>query len=114
MPGFSKKDQARLAMIVLGHRGKLEKMGQIAAVDSIWRLIFCLRLAVLLHRTRDDRLLPAWRVRSHGNGFMLELPAEWLAANPWTAAALADEAAVWLRIGRDYLLVKVDQPKAAE
>ena len=114
MPGFSKKDQARLATIVLGHRGKLEKLGQAVAVDSIWRLIFCLRLAVLLHRTRDDRLLPAWRVRSHGTGFMLELPGEWLAANPWTAAALADEAAVWLRIGRDYLLVKVDQSKAAE
>jgi exopolyphosphatase/guanosine-5'-triphosphate,3'-diphosphate pyrophosphatase len=27
MPGFSKKDQARLAMLVLGHRGKLEKLG---------------------------------------------------------------------------------------
>ena len=114
MPGFSKKDQARLAMIVLGHRGKLEKMGQIVTVDSIWHLIFCLRLAVLLHRTRDDRLLPAWRVRPFGTGFILELPSDWLAANPWTAAALSDEAAVWQRIGRDYLLVKVENAKAVE
>ena len=58
MPGFSKKDQARLAMLVLGHRGKLEKLGAVAAVDSAWRLIFCLRLAVLLHRTRDEIPLP--------------------------------------------------------
>jgi exopolyphosphatase/guanosine-5'-triphosphate,3'-diphosphate pyrophosphatase len=114
MPGFSKKDQARLAMIVLGHRGKLEKMGPVVTVDSIWHLIFCLRLAVLLHRTRDDRLLPAWRVRPFGSGFMLELPSDWLAANPWTAAALSDEAAVWQRIGRDYLLVKVENAKAVE
>lgn len=102
MPGFSKKDQARLAMLVLGHRGKLEKLGAIPAVDSAWRLIFCLRLAVLLHRTRDDRALPAWQVKAFGNGFLLELPADWLAANPWTAAALRDEAAVWRQIGREY------------
>ena len=102
MPGFSKKDQARLAMLVLGHRGKLEKIKSIPAVDSAWRLIFCLRLAVLLHRTRDDRALPAWRVSLLGNGFKLDLPSEWLAANPWTAAALNEEAAVWRQIGREY------------
>ncbi len=98
MPGFSKKDQARLAVLVLGHRGKLEKLGPIPAVDSIWRLIFCLRLAVLLHRTRDDRALPIWRVKAGENGFVLELPGEWLAENPWTAAALGEEGAIW-RLG---------------
>ena len=104
MPGFSKKDQARLAMLVLGHRGKLEKLGAIPASDSAWNLIFCLRLAVLLHRTRDDRALPAWRVNLVGTGFQLELPADWLAENPWTAAALREEAAVWKQIGREYLV----------
>jgi len=102
MPGFSKKDQARLAMLVLGHRGKLEKLGALPAVDSAWLLVFCLRLAVLLHRTRDDRALPAWRVGLSGSGFVLELPAEWLAENPWTAAALREEAAIWKQVGRDY------------
>ncbi|MGA7478547.1 MAG: exopolyphosphatase [Azonexus sp.] len=104
MPGFSKKDQARLAMLVLGHRGKLEKLGSVAAVDSAWRLIFCMRLAVLLHRTRDDRALPAWRATATASGFQLDLPAEWLQANPWTAAALGEEAAVWKQIGREYLV----------
>jgi exopolyphosphatase/guanosine-5'-triphosphate,3'-diphosphate pyrophosphatase len=104
MPGFSKKDQARLAMLVLGHRGKLEKLGAVVAVDSAWRLIFCMRLAVLLHRTRDDRALPAWRATATASGFQLDLPAEWLQANPWTAAALGEEAAVWKQIGREYLV----------
>jgi exopolyphosphatase/guanosine-5'-triphosphate,3'-diphosphate pyrophosphatase len=103
MPGFSKKDQARLAMLVLGHRGKLEKLGSVPPDDSAWNLIFCLRLAVLLHRTRDDRALPAWRVVRSGNGFLLELPADWLAANPWTAAAFGEESSVWKQIGRDYV-----------
>lgn len=104
MPGFSKKDQARLAMVVLGHRGKLEKLGAIPAVDSAWDLIFCLRLAVLLHRTRDDRAIPAWRASRGANGYVIEVPADWLAANPWTAAAFGEEASVWKQLGRDYIL----------
>jgi len=104
MPGFSRKDQARLAMLVLGHRGKLEKLGTLPADDSAWQLIFCLRLAVLMHRTRDDRALPAWRVKAAENGFQLELPAEWLSANPWTAAALNEEAATWRQSGREYVV----------
>ena len=95
MPGFSKKDQARLALLVLGHRGKLEKLSEVPPGDSVWRLVFCLRLAVALHRTRDDRQLPAWRVAATEKGFTLTLPGKWLAKNPWTAAALAEETLVW-------------------
>ena len=113
MPGFSKKDQARLAMLVLGHRGKLEKLGEVSAVDGTWRLIFCLRLAILLHRTRDDRVLPAWRVTALTNGFQLDLPAEWLLANPLTAAALGEEVAVWQQAGRDFLVKSRSPRKAA-
>ena len=102
MPGFSKRDQARLAMLVLAHRGTLDKLRALPAVDGVWRLIFCLRLAVLLHRTRDDRVLPVWRVTATSGGFRLDLPAGWLAENPWTAAALSEEAAVWREIGHDY------------
>lgn len=104
MPGFSKKDQARLALLVLGHRGKLEKLGAIPASDSTWNLVFCLRLAVLLHRTRDDRDLPAWRVSLTDTGYQLDLPGGWLADNPWTAAVLREEVAVWKQLGRDYLV----------
>ena len=104
MPGFSKKDQAQLAMLVLGHRGKLEKLKGMATADSDWRLVFCLRLAVLLHRTRDDRALPAWRVSLLGNGFNLELPTDWLSSNPWTAAAIGEEATIWRQIGREYVV----------
>ena len=108
MPGFSKKDQARLALLVLGHRGKLEKLAEVPAADGVWRLIFCLRLAVALHRTRDDRQLPAWRVASTERGFMLSLPDKWLAKNPWTAAALAEESLIWKQIGRECVVRALD------
>lgn len=108
MPGFSKKDQARLALLVLGHRGKLEKLSEVPAQDGTWRLIFCLRLAVALHRARDDRQLPAWRVATTERGFSLALPGKWLAKNPWTAAALEEEALIWRQIGREFIVRPLD------
>ena len=104
MPGFSKKDQARLAALVLGHRGKLEKLVPLSEQHASWDLVFCLRLAVLLHRTRDDRELPEWRVRPAPRGYEVQLPGDWLDNNPWTAAALTEETAVWRQIGREFTL----------
>jgi exopolyphosphatase/guanosine-5'-triphosphate,3'-diphosphate pyrophosphatase len=99
MPGFSKKDQARLALLVLGQRGKLEKLTAMPQSDATWRLIFCLRLAAVLHRSRDDVALPAFIVKNGAQGFQFELPGEWLASSPLSAAALVDETLAWQRIG---------------
>ena len=99
MPGFSKKDQGRLAMLVLGQRGKLEKLTAFPQTDATWRLIFCLRMAAMLHRSRDDYVLPEMRVKHGANGYQLELPGDWLAVNPLRAAVLADEAIAWQRVG---------------
>jgi exopolyphosphatase/guanosine-5'-triphosphate,3'-diphosphate pyrophosphatase len=99
MPGFSKKDQERLAFLVLGQRGKLEKLPSAAAGDPIWRLVFCLRLGALLHRSRDDQGSPLFQAKATDKGFEVELPAAWLLANPLSAAALADEALIWQRVG---------------
>ncbi len=99
MPGFSKKDQERLAFLVLGQRGKLEKLPTAAIGDPIWRLVFALRLGALLHRSRDDQPLPTFLAKSVGKGFEFELPIPWLLANPLSAAALGDEALIWQRVG---------------
>lgn len=130
MPGFSKKEQARLAMLVLGHRGKLEKVAGISnvgsqpipasaagygqgaqrqggrdhAAEKFWLTLFSLRLAVLLHRGRDDRPLPEHKLRHGKGGFVLELPKSWLESNPWTASALEEEAAIWQRVGQEFLI----------
>ncbi|MBI4741484.1 MAG: exopolyphosphatase [Betaproteobacteria bacterium] len=113
MPGFSKKDQWRLALIVLGQRGKLEKLTALPQSDATWRLIFCLRLAAMLHRSRDDHVLPEVRVKHGANGYQIELPGDWLAANPLSAAVLADEAVAWQRVGSG-LRVKRRAAPAAE
>jgi len=48
----------------------------------------------------------------NGMGFVLDLPAEWLAENPWTAAALGEEVAVWKQAGWDYQVKSRSERKA--
>lgn len=99
MPGFSRRDQARLSRLVLAHRGKLERAQPLRGEAPEWTLIFCLRTAVLLHRSRDDMLPPALTPGFSRNGFQIALGAGVLDALPLTAAALEDEALQWAGIG---------------
>ena len=101
MPGFSKMDQARLSRIVLAHRGKLERVQEIVADSPDWLLIFSLRLAVLLHRSRDDAALPAITVRRGERGFGIGVDPHWLEASPLTAAALEEEGRQWSGLGME-------------
>ncbi len=101
MPGFSKKDQARLSRIVLAHRGKLERVQEITRDSPDWLLIFGLRLAAVLHRARDDAPLPAVALRRNERGFQLAVDAAWLEASPLTAAALDEEARQWTGLGME-------------
>jgi exopolyphosphatase/guanosine-5'-triphosphate,3'-diphosphate pyrophosphatase len=100
MPGFSKMDQGRLARIVLAHRGKLERLAGIDPESLDWLLIVCLRLAVVLHRARDSRGVPAIRLSREARGFMVETPPGWLQNLPLTAAALEEERRQWSSVDR--------------
>jgi exopolyphosphatase / guanosine-5'-triphosphate,3'-diphosphate pyrophosphatase len=100
MPGFSRMDQARLARIVLAHRGKLARVAAIQPDSTDWLLIVCLRLAVLLHRPRDGRGIPPLSITHIENGFSLEIPTAWLEGFPLTARSLEEEALQWHSIGR--------------
>ncbi|MCF8178816.1 MAG: exopolyphosphatase [Sulfuritalea sp.] len=103
MPGFSRRDQARLSRLVLAHRGKLERAQPLRGQASEWSLILCLRIAVLLHRPRDDQPLPVISIGAMRNGFRLSLGGG-LKALPLTAASLADEAQQWSGIGSSLLI----------
>lgn len=99
MPGFSKTEQAHLAVLVLAHRGTMEKMkGQI--LDSLdLAMVMALRLSVLLHRSRTDVKLPSLEAHCDDQRFRIGLNPNWLAANPLTAVALKEEVKEWKKIG---------------
>ena len=106
MPGFSRRDQARLSRLVLAHRGKLERAQPLRGEAAEWTLIFCLRTAALLHRSRDDQPLPSVMVGFTGKGFRLKLGSGGLDALPMTSAALGDEARQWAGIGGELLVTQ--------
>ncbi|HKX37785.1 MAG TPA: exopolyphosphatase [Burkholderiales bacterium] len=98
MPGFSRMEQARLARIVLAHRGKLGKV-QEGLEGADWKLVFALRLAALILRSRTDARLPFLRVAADSGGFAIDLPQSWLDENALSAAALDSEADHWKAVG---------------
>jgi exopolyphosphatase/guanosine-5'-triphosphate,3'-diphosphate pyrophosphatase len=98
MPGFSRMEQARLARVVLAHRGKLGKV-QEGLEGADWKLVFALRLASLILRSRTDAPLPFLRVAADSGGFAIDLPQSWLDENALSAAALESEADHWKAVG---------------
>jgi exopolyphosphatase/guanosine-5'-triphosphate,3'-diphosphate pyrophosphatase len=98
MPGFSRMEQARLARLVLAHRGKLGKV-QEGLEGADWKLVFALRLASLILRSRTDARLPFLRVAADSGGFAIDLPQSWLDENALSAAALESEADHWKAVG---------------
>lgn len=99
MPGFSKNEQARLARIVLAHRGKLAKLASLSAKSPDWTLILALRIAALFYRSRTDLRLPRLQCRATASGFQLDVARHWLESHPLTAAALDAEAQEWQALG---------------
>ena len=99
MPGFSQKEQSRLSRLVLAHRGKLAKIGDLSETSAEWALIVALRLAVLFHLSRRDAKLPAPACKASKNGFHLTLPRAWLEEHALTEAALEEETEQWRSVG---------------
>ena len=99
MPGYSKKEQARLSLLALAHRGKLDKVrGQVGTLEDI-ALIMALRLSALFYRNRSDAELPVMQGHFSGTKFHLILAPGWLAQNPLTDTVLQEEVKQWRDLG---------------
>jgi exopolyphosphatase/guanosine-5'-triphosphate,3'-diphosphate pyrophosphatase len=100
MPGFSKREQAMLATIVLGHRGDMGKMLQVVNDPSLWQAVVALRLAVLFYRSRNTIVLPAeLDLKPDAKGFVLTVSQNWLKDNPLTTSAFRQEVSQWKNVG---------------
>ncbi len=106
MPGFSRSEQARLALLARAQRGALAKLPEFAAdaalSDNDRLLVWLLRQAVLLCRSRAEPHLPELRVEAGNKRFRLTLPEGWLESRPLTQRALEEEAAYWHAVGMKY------------
>ena len=110
MPGFSRDEQAKLALLVQAHRRSLGKVAKgIEEHDVDWDMVFALRLAALFYRSRGDVALPALQAKRQGRKFRLSLGSAWLARNTLTATALADEIREWERIDFELKIPELDE-----
>ncbi len=100
MPGFSKMDQSRIALLALGHTGKLAKLDGVLDDDLEWLAVLCLRLSVLLHRRRTDLDAARLRLVRGKRGYVIEADPAWLADHPLTEFSLRQEVAEWSRTSR--------------
>jgi exopolyphosphatase/guanosine-5'-triphosphate,3'-diphosphate pyrophosphatase len=113
MPGFSGMEQQRLARIVLAHRGKLTKVQDAGLEGADWMLVFALRVATLLLRSRTDVRVPHLSVAMDDAGFLLSVPQAWLDDNPLSADALESEAGYWKAIGMKFAVNALSEKKVA-
>ncbi len=97
MPGFSRGDQERLALLVLGHRGSLKKLPEPIS-DDVWKMLMALRLAALVYRSRRELKLPAFTLAVRKNSVELRIDEAWLDEHPLTAAALESERNEWKKV----------------
>ena len=115
MPGFSRDEQARLAVMLQAHRRSLRKVAKNVEEDAVdWNMVFALRLAALLCRSRADVALPALQARRQGKKFRLSLDASWLARNPLTVTALHDEIREWDEVGFELKVPGLEEPETGD
>jgi exopolyphosphatase/guanosine-5'-triphosphate,3'-diphosphate pyrophosphatase len=113
MPGFSRMEQARLARLVLAHRGKLGKVQDAGLEVADWKLVFALRTASLILRSRSDARVPFLRVAADAGGFAIDLPQSWLEENALSAAALESETEHWKAVGMKLALTGLSDKKVS-
>lgn len=103
LPGFSRSEQALLAALIRAHRRKFpEQVFSALPKDTILparRLGVLLRLAVVLHRSRNRQPLPALEFSVIDPRIDLRFPSGWLDEHPLTRADLEEEAHYLLKAG---------------
>lgn len=115
MPGFSRDEQARLAIMLQAHRRSLRKVAKRIEEDGVdWDMVFALRMAALLCRSRADVAVPSLQARRQGRKFRLALDPAWLARNPLTVTALHDEIREWDEIGYELKVPGLEEPETGD
>ncbi|MBL8382722.1 MAG: Ppx/GppA family phosphatase [Burkholderiales bacterium] len=99
MPGFSRDEQRRLSFLILGHAGKLPKLTREAMPRAWWVAVACLRLAALVHRSRQALDPPPLDLALEGRRLRLTVDDAWLQAYPLTAYSLEQEVRAWQDLG---------------
>ena len=101
MPGFSAGEQSRLALLVFGCRGGLDKIAGALDDEQVRAAVLALRLAVLFHHARTTIVAPRIELEVAAR-IHVDISRRWLAAHPLSDYLLAKERAQWTALGHSW------------
>jgi len=114
LPGFSRTDQAQLAILIRLHRKRISPNrlpdSEAAGTAMLRDVALLLRLSVRLHRSRTDRGLSQLRPEAISDGLRLNLNQQQAAVNPLTMEDLRIEARHWARMDRSLDVTQQSKP----
>ena len=103
LPGFSVAEQEQLAVMVAGHRGKLQSslFNNLGEDDTrlLPPLVALLRLASVFKYVEQLQQLPNFSIESSAKTLQLTFPADWLEQHPLTQSELIAEKALFTQLG---------------
>ncbi|HEY8048125.1 MAG TPA: exopolyphosphatase [Ramlibacter sp.] len=105
-PGFAVPELHHLGLLVLGHRGKLRKLGVDFDFDDplFVHQLMCLRLAVILCHARRDPDAAGLQLSGTGRKVALKLPQAWAKSYPQSMYLLRQEVESWQKMPWSFLL----------
>lgn len=104
MPGFSRDDQALVALLALGHLGKLTKLMDRSPSRGQWLALLCLRLAVLLSRRREDLASLPLSLKTENCQITISAKKSWLSEHALSEYSLQRERQEWAKAEYDIVL----------
>ncbi|MEY5027873.1 MAG: Guanosine-5-triphosphate,3-diphosphate pyrophosphatase [Pseudomonadota bacterium] len=109
MPGFNMDELHRLGLLILGHRGKLRKLGDAFEDPAFVQQLMALRLAVALCHARRDPDISNLHIESDpvSRTFQIELPRHWTEQWPQSTHLLNEEVIAWQKTGWHLSVIKV-------
>ena len=113
MAGFTQQEQLFLACLVRHHRRPVPKDFARALPTRLYEplryTLFCLRLACILCRTRDDLAIPSFKLNVADGTISADFPEEWQSSHPLTLADLHQETLQLRPIG---VTLELNAPEA--
>jgi len=113
--GFSMQELQRLGLLVLGHRGKLRKLDADFEEAEFVKMLFALRMAVILCHARKNPDQTGLEVGCNDKGkvFTLEADADWIENYPQSVHLLRQEVIAWQKTPWTFAFtqaIRVKQP----
>ncbi len=94
-PGFATNELHWLSQLVLGHRGKLRKLGTALDDEGFARALLALRLAVILCHARRKADPSALRLSHNGRLVRIACTTAWSESYPQSTHLLREEVLAW-------------------